>query len=525
MVDEKKKKTATPSESGRRSTLDSNPQKSDVWWIDADYYDKVPPIIHDDSAPRSKEFVAYRSFLIGKGLSEYDGQTLLYMVALEDEYRETIKDCNEQLDTAINNHNQLQEQYTLLRDEKTALQKQLADEKDKKTALQIQLADEKDEQKLLEEITILSDEKAALEEQAEKFTEQVLSLRKELSMAQAAVVQAVTGQRNADRDTGTASPATSFNINPRRLTTYDGTCNAKTIIEFLRDIRRSFKIRCPEIGWMSDGQPNTDGWSTYAIGQLRGAAGTWADGRYPDAAPEWADFERGLQAEFTPLNTVHELVEKWTALRLAPNGHVATFNEQFRELRQQLDLLPEHALTPVQTVHAYIQKVRSNSKADEHLTAYVELRQDMGVDLKLESAMQYTAKLDRKEVKNKEAEITAMYLNNNNNNGRNRDRDRKKDEGRKPATRIDFSSVVPGGKGLGPGGRLGPEQCAVCYANGHMSWECKSKKDPDKKEEKKGDKRKRGSRGGKHINVVEEVGDRKIEELESSESEGEAGKA
>jgi hypothetical protein len=98
------------------------------------------------------------------------------------------------------------------------------------------------------------------------------------------------------------------------------------------------------------------------------------------------------------LNTVRELVEKWTALRLAPNGHIATFNKEFRELRQQLDLMPEHALTPVQTVHAYIQKVRSNSKADEHLTAYVEQRQDMGVDLKLESAMQYTAKLDRKEV-------------------------------------------------------------------------------------------------------------------------------
>jgi hypothetical protein len=147
--------------------------------------------------------------------------------------------------------------------------------------------------------------------------------------------------------------------------------------------------------------------------------------------------------------------------------------------------------------------------------------------------MQYTAKLDRKEVKNKEAEITAMYLNNN--NGRNRDRDRKKDDGKKPVSRIDFSSVVPGGKGLGPGGRLGPEQCAVCYANGHMSWECKSKKDSGKKEEKKGDKkgdkRKRGSRGGKHINVVEEEGDSKVEEVgSSSDSESEqedkkAGKA
>jgi hypothetical protein len=61
------------------------------------------------------------------------------------------------------------------------------------------------------------------------------------------------------------------------------------------------------------------------------------------------------------LNTVRELVEKWAALRLAPNGHVAIFNEEFRELRQQLDLLPRHALTQEQTVEAYIQKVRSNN--------------------------------------------------------------------------------------------------------------------------------------------------------------------
>jgi hypothetical protein len=534
MVDERKKKTATPSESGRRSTLDSNPQKSDLWWHDADYHDKVPPIIYDDSAPCSKEFAAYRSFLIEKGLSEYDGQTLRYMVALEDEYRDKIKDYNEQLDTAINNHNQLQEQYTLLRDEKTALQIQLADF---------------DEKNILEEITSLREEKAALEGQLadterqladtkrhqddtrtpdvdEKLMEQVLDLRQELAAAkaataaaQAAVVQAVNLR------SGETPGASSFHINPRHLPTYDGTRDAKTIVDFLSDIKRAFGLRCHEIGWLREGQPEEDGWSPYAIARLRGAAGRWADGKYPPsgASPKWADFERSLRAEFTPLNTVRELVEKWAALRLAPNGHVATFNEEFRELRQQLDLIPEHALTPVQTVHAYIQKVRSNSKAHEHLTAYDELRQDMWVDLKLESAMQYTAKLDRKEVKNKEAEISAMYLNNN---GRNRGRDRKKDDGKKAATRIDFSSVVPGGKGLGPGGRLGPEQCAVCYANGHMSWECKSKKDPEKKEEKKGDKRKRGSRGGKHINVVEEEeGDRKIEELGSSESESEAGKA
>jgi hypothetical protein len=78
MVDEKpKKKPATPSQSGWHWTLESNPQKSDVWWIDPEYNDKVPPIALNE--PRTKQFVAYRSFLIGKGLNEYDGQTLRYL--------------------------------------------------------------------------------------------------------------------------------------------------------------------------------------------------------------------------------------------------------------------------------------------------------------------------------------------------------------------------------------------------------------------------------------------------------------
>jgi hypothetical protein len=305
MVDEKKKKkTATPSESGRHSTLDSTPQKSTLWWIDPDYHEKVPPILHDDSAPGSKEFVAYRSFLIEKGLSEYDGQTLRYMVVLEDEYREKIRDCSEQLDTAINSHNQLQEQYTLLRDEKTALQIQLADF---------------DEKNILEEITSLREEKAALEGQLadterqladtkrhqddtrtpdvdEKLMEQVLDLRQELAAsrastaaAQAAVVQAVNL-----RSSKTLGAGASFHINPRRLPTYDGTRDAKAIVDFLSDIKRAFGLRCHEIGWLRDGQPEEDGWSPYAIARLRGAAGRWADGKYPPLrlTPKWADFER-----------------------------------------------------------------------------------------------------------------------------------------------------------------------------------------------------------------------------------------
>jgi hypothetical protein len=150
MAGEKKPKAATPSDqsekSGRRSTLEKNPQQGDAWWIDNYYSDKIPPIALNE--PRTKEFAAYRSFLIGKGPDEYNGQTLRYIAALEDEYRqkidddgETIDDLNEQLDAAINSHNGLQEQYKLLRDEKAALEKQLA------------ATPTLDEKKLLEEIT------------------------------------------------------------------------------------------------------------------------------------------------------------------------------------------------------------------------------------------------------------------------------------------------------------------------------------------------------------------------------------
>jgi chromosome segregation ATPase len=172
-----------------------------------------------------------------------------WYLALEDEYRETIEDCNEQLDTAINSHNQLQEQYTLLRDEKTALQ--------------IQLADLDDDKNILEEITSLREEKAALERQLadtktpdtktpdEQLMEQVLDLRQELAAskaataaAQAAVVQAVNLR------SGETPGASLFHINPRRLPTYDGTRDAKTIVDFLSDIKRAFGLRCHEIGWL-----------------------------------------------------------------------------------------------------------------------------------------------------------------------------------------------------------------------------------------------------------------------------------
>jgi hypothetical protein len=94
MVDEKPMKEATPSESGRRSTLESNPQKSDAWWVDVDYPDRIPPVVLNEY--RTEQFIAYRSFLIGKGLNEYDGQTLRYMVATDSQYIDGMNKGNKQ---------------------------------------------------------------------------------------------------------------------------------------------------------------------------------------------------------------------------------------------------------------------------------------------------------------------------------------------------------------------------------------------------------------------------------------------
>jgi hypothetical protein len=544
--------TATSSyqkKSDRRSTLETNPPESAVWWID----DTFPGTPQQFSNPRTadsrtSEFKEYRSFLIEKGPNEYDGQTYRYMTALEDEYMEDYDELNEELDVAIQKHNVLQQQYTTLREEKRADRKKFQEEINRLKAENAEFEEELTRLKALSAENVAPQAKSETaatpgptpQPDVERLLAEVLELRHTvrerdvaLSAAHAAVVQATLNVKISGTDPAGCPPASganalSFHINNRRLPTFDGTRDAQIIADFLSDIKRAFLIRCQEIGWLRNSQPDSTGWSTYAIGQLRGPAGRWADAKYPsnEMPPAWDDFVRDLRAEFTPLNTVRELVDKWTVLRLAPNGHVATFNEEFRQLRQQLDLIAEHALNPTQTLQAYMQKVRGNTKADEHLTAYIELRQDMGIGANLENAMQYTAKLDRKEApKDKATEISAMYMTNTGSNRKTRD-------GKRPqaAVKIDFSSVVPGGKGLGPGGRLGPEQCAVCYANGHMSWECK-----DKKGEKK-DKRKRGARGsgnsrfGKQINVTEGDQERKVEEVDTSESESdneskESGKA
>jgi hypothetical protein len=121
-----------------------------------------------------------------------------------------------------------------------------------------------DEKKLLHEITSLNDEKATLEEQVENFMEQVLGPRKELSTAREAVVRAGSDepeQRRSRHGDWDAEPGGFIQHRPPPSDNLRRYAQSKTSVEFLRDIRRSFKIRCQEIGWLRDGQPHTDGWS------------------------------------------------------------------------------------------------------------------------------------------------------------------------------------------------------------------------------------------------------------------------
>jgi hypothetical protein len=74
--------------SDRRSTLETNPPKSQAWWIDETYAYKSQPFLN----PRTAKFIAYRSFRFGKGPDQFNGQTYRYMTALEDEYMQKIGD-------------------------------------------------------------------------------------------------------------------------------------------------------------------------------------------------------------------------------------------------------------------------------------------------------------------------------------------------------------------------------------------------------------------------------------------------
>ena len=68
-----------------------------------------------------------------------------------------------------------------------------------------------------------------------------------------------------------------------------------------------------------------------------------------------------LKEVFTPLDALRNFEDEWQLLTITAKGHVATFNEEFRRLRLQLD--PHSPMTPQQLLEAYASKLRPNEGA------------------------------------------------------------------------------------------------------------------------------------------------------------------
>jgi hypothetical protein len=130
--------------------------------------------------------------------------------------------------------------------------------------------------------------------------------------------------------------------------------------DLINNLQRQFEAHCYEIGWlttndtrtparsgiatpttvtMDEGIPQTASRIRYALLQLKETAGRWVTSKYPNSQPYpiWHNFCRSLKEEFTPLNALWNFEDEWQRLTITAKGHVATFNEEFRQLRLQLD--------------------------------------------------------------------------------------------------------------------------------------------------------------------------------------------
>jgi hypothetical protein len=204
-------------------------------------------------------------------------------------------------------------------------------------------------------------------EEAPQETGQLRTQLEEVHEATRAAEQAVrtmmlVSPRNLSHDdAGMGTRNMTFTINPKRQPVFKGERDMQIVGDFINDLQRQFEARCYEIGWlttndtrtpggsgiatpttvtmMSEGTPRTDGWTRYALLQLKETAGRWATSKYPNCEPyaTWDNFCRSLKEEFTPLDALRNFEDKWQRLTIMPKGHVVTFNEQFRRLRLQLD--------------------------------------------------------------------------------------------------------------------------------------------------------------------------------------------
>ncbi|KAF8248689.1 hypothetical protein K440DRAFT_642106 [Wilcoxina mikolae CBS 423.85] len=307
---------------------------------------------------------------------------------------------------------------------------------------------------------------------ADAAQQESAALRTQVAAAEEAVRMVMASNARSQGGGGNAANVNTFTIESKRLPVFKGERDIQVVGDIISDLQRQFEPRCHEIGWLEmrtpagsgtttptmaateATTPKTEGWTRYALLQLKEAAGRWAT----------STFE-----EFTPLDALRNFEDDWRQLTIPAKGHVATFNKEFRRLRLQLD--PHAPMTAPQLLDKYAAKLRPNEMAYHSFIQYRNFRREMGGVPTLERAMVFVAYSDTSappKDKAKAAEISAMY-------GQNVNRNR----GNRPP--------------------LAPNECAKCHAtDGHWAYDCPNQEAPVGNNGGRGGHGGSGNRGGRN---------------------------
>jgi hypothetical protein len=415
--------------------LGAESSDGDPWYHDPDYPDDTVNLRREpnNEIPRSNEYVRYRDWILERSIVEPDenGRWRRYIAAMEDAWAECF-------DAA---------------EDRAAVIEDLTAENENLSAA---AGGEEEADRAAREVLAARREVAELRRRLAEAEESARASEAAVRVMMAAGTRSQVGTRNATN-------VNTFTIDPRRLPEFKGERDMQVVGDFINDLQRQFEARCYEIGWLQPttpvgsgtttltmatggaAVPRTDGWTRYALLQLKEAAGRWASSIYPTSQPypTWGDFCTRLKEEFTPLDALRNFEDEWQLLAIPAKGHVATFNEEFRRLRLQLD--PHAPMASQQLLDAYATKLRPNESAYRSFIQYRNFRREMGGVPTLERAMAFVADSDTSappKDKAKAAEISAMYGGNNNRNRGNRE-------------------------------PLASNECAKCHAtDGHWAYDC-----------------------------------------------------
>jgi hypothetical protein len=355
-----------------RVSLESlmDPEEQLPWFHDPEYTEgMVVNLLRSKDDARTTEYVRYRDWILHKGLESPDDilRWRRYTVAIEDAWAES-EERNEHLNAGIED--------------------------------------------LEHDAAVLSNQNNTLEQDLETARAEIKSLQSENCALKNRVSDAEKAVVRMALSTSTKGPGAPhcFTIDTQILPTFHGERSGEAVKNFLNLLVRYFVVRCHEINWLGQADarsetptddsatvtsqsmaPRKDGWTRYALCQLRGDAIMWASAKFPPELPEpsWEEFCASLREEYVPVTLLNE---QWRLLSISPNGDVAAFNDEFMRYRYQLDPL---ASMPVeQLIDIYADKLQPKISAHADAVMYRSLCRNIDRDFSLEALLAYVKDMD-----------------------------------------------------------------------------------------------------------------------------------